>query len=234
MAGTSVRASRRESDSGLLHGQPSMPPHFPAAPPRSRRSRRACCRTPTRRGRSRARRRRPSADARNDGRSAPRRLPGRAAWPGRARARPRPGSEITAALSRRRADDAQALDLLAARSVACASSACSRASMFVHAERLQVVDRGAQADDAGDVRRAGLELVRRIVEDGACRSGLRGSSRRRRGRAASPARCSRRAHSAPVPVGPQHLVAGEGIEIAADARRCRPAGAARPASRRPR
>ena len=92
---------------------------------------------------------------------------------------------------------------------------CSRASTFGHAERRQVVDRGAQADEAGDVRRAGLELVRRVVEHGALEAHLAdhlaaADEGRHRGEVLAPR--PQRAGAGRA----AHLVAGEGVEIAAD------------------
>ena len=56
----------------------------------------------------------------------------------------------------------------------------------VHAERFEVVDRGAEADRLGDRHGAGLELPRQLVPLGAGQRAPRGSSRRRPGTAASP------------------------------------------------
>ena len=56
----------------------------------------------------------------------------------------------------------------------------------VHAERVEVVDGGAEADRLGDRLRAGLELPRDVVGREAVERARRGSSRRRRGTAASP------------------------------------------------
>ena len=189
------------------------------------RSRRRCCRTPATRGRWRARRRTASADARSGGRSAPRRLRGRAGWPGRARARRRPGRKSPrpcpgAVPTMRRPG------IAARRVVAYASSACSRASMSSMPMRLQVVDRRAQADEAGDVRRAGLELVRRVVEDGAVEAHFAdhlAAADERRHRLQVLAPRPQRAGAGRA----EHLVAGEGVEIAAERRRRRPRGAAR-------
>ena len=65
----------------------------------------------------------------------------------------------------------------------------------VQPEALDVVDGGTQADDAGDVGRAGLELVRDLVPGRPLEADRARSCRRRPGRAASPraARPCRRA-----------------------------------------
>ena len=79
--------------------------------------------------------------------------------------------------------------------------------------RLQEVDGRAQADGAGDVRRAGLELVGERVVDGLLEGDRERSCRRRPGRAASP-RAARLAVEHADAGGPVHLVAREGVEVA--------------------
>ena len=189
--------------------------------PRSARSRRACCRTPARRGRWPARRR----DC----------ISGCAQWWPERTATPSRSSRVARScacapstrnddhrgLVRRVAEDAQAVDLRASPRSACASSSASRASTLRHADRVEVVDRRAQPDVAGDVRRAGLESVRRVVEHGAVEAHFldhlaAAEERRHRGEvlAARPQRAGAGRAA--------HLVAGEGVEVAADRRRCRP------------
>src|SRR5690606_17941656 len=84
-----------------------------------------------------------------------------------------------------------------------------------HADAFQVIHRRAQADEAGDVGRAGLELVRRVVEDGAVEADLLDHL------AAAEEGWYRLQVLAPGPQragagGRAHLVAGEGVEVAAD------------------
>ena len=63
-------------------------------------------------------------------------------------------------LVRRGAEDAQAVDLAQLLGEVRQQFCFARLDVG-HAERVEVVDRRAEADEAGDVRRAGFELVRR-------------------------------------------------------------------------
>src|SRR3546814_11268731 len=69
-------------------------------------------------------------------------------------------------LARRLADDAQAGDRAHLLGQVRQQFLFARGDI-VHAQRIEVVDRGAEADVAGDVRRAGLEAARWVAEVGA-------------------------------------------------------------------
>ena len=97
---------------------------------------------------------------------------------------------------------------------------------------LEVVDRGAEADRAGDVRRAGLELVRRAR----CTSSSRSVTERIM---SPPPWYGGIASSSSAPAvehadagRAEHLVAGEGVEVAVERPHVDRAGAAPPARRR--
>ena len=86
-----------------------------------------------------------------------------------------------------------------------------------HAEPGQVVDRGAEADEAGDVGGAGLELVWCVVEHGALETHFLDhlaatEERRHRGEVLAPA--PQRAGAGRA----GHLVAGDRVKVAADGR----------------
>ncbi len=83
-----------------------------------------------------------------------------------------------------------------------ASSARLVRANRVEPDRPHVLDRGAEADGARDVRRAGLELVRQVVPRAALEASPCESCRRRRGTAASPSSTASRPYSTPMPVGP--------------------------------
>ena len=121
------------------------------------------------------------------------------------------------------------------RSPGTASNRCRRVGeqiVFVgshrfQAELLEVVDGGAQADGAGDVRRAGLELVRqrvvgRLLErdraDHVAAALVRRHRLQERGLAVQDADAGR----------PVKLVAGEDVEVAVQLLHVDAAGAARP------
>ena len=111
------------------------------------------------------------------------------------------------------------------------SSSCSCAAMRLDAEALDVVDGGGQPDRAGDVRRAGLELVRQLVV-----GGLLEGHREDHVAAALPRRHRLEQRLAPVEHADAgravHLVAGEGVEVAAERAHVDRASAAPPARRR--
>ena len=85
----------------------------------------------------------------------------------------------------------------------------------LHAQRRQVVERGAQADGGGDVRRARLELVGHVVERRVPQvdlaDHLAAAHERRHGLQELPARPERAGAGRA-----EHLVAGEDVEVGAE------------------
>ena len=117
-------------------------------------------------------------------------------------------------LARRGAQDPQAGDRLHRFGGVRQQFALARGDVL-HADRLQVVHGCAQADEAGDVGGAGLELLRRVVEHRAVEADLPDHF------PAAQERRHRRQVLAPRPQragagGAAHLVAGDGVEVAAD------------------
>ncbi len=103
-------------------------------------------------------------------------------------------------LVRRSAEDAQAFDALQFFGQMRQQFGLARLDV-VQADRVEVVHRRAQANEAGDVRRTGLELVRALVEHGALETDFLDHLATAPGTAASPA----------------------GARVAPTARRCRSA-----------
>ena len=111
-------------------------------------------------------------------------------------------------------EDAQAVDLAEFFGRVCEQFALA-CRHRVHAQRGQVIDRRAQADEAGDVRRAGLELVRRVVEHGTVEADfpdhLAAADEGRHRLQVFATRPQRAGAGRPA-----HLVAGDRVEVATD------------------